>query len=497
MDKCGKQVKTWSSAYPPGQSCYLLPDGTLLRAGNVNNAIFTSGGHGGIIEKFDWSGNVIWSYTVSDSTKCQHHDIKALPNGNVLVIAWELKTNTEAIALGRNPKLVPQTLWSEQILEIQPVGKTGGNVVWEWHLWDHLVQDFDSTKPNFGVVKSNPQLLNINYSASLTNSDWIHINSIDYNPSLDQILLSAHNTDEIWIIDHSTTTAQAATHSGGNSNKGGDLLYRWGNPMAYDIGTTTQLFMQHNAHWIDSGLPYQNQIMVFNNGARNTYSTIEIIEPPVTGYTYNASLPYLPSSSSWSYNAGNTHNFYARNISGAQQLTNGNVLFCDGPSGTFSEIDSIGNLLWNYINPIGNTGIMTQGTKPAQNAVFRCSFYPNSYSGFAGHSLVPNKIIEDTNSLSATCNQATSIDGNRIESDISIYPNPTKGIINILFNCPISENMRMELFNGMGSQLKQISFQRQNTNRFNFNTKPLQAGIYLLKVSSTTGVTSRKFSVEK
>lgn len=59
------------------------------------------------------------------------------------------------------------------------------------------------------------------------------MNGIDYNPVLDQIALSTHNLNEWYIIDHSTTTAEAATSSGGNSGKGGDLLYRWGNPAAY------------------------------------------------------------------------------------------------------------------------------------------------------------------------------------------------------------------------------------------------------------------------
>ena len=172
VDKCGKQVKTWNSAYKPALSVYLLPDGTLLHSGKANNTTFTAGGNGGIIEKIDWNGNVTWTYTVSDALKCQHHDVKVLPNGNVLVIAWESKTNAQAIALGRNPSLVPTTVWSEQILEIQPVGATGGNVVWEWHAWDHLAQDFDATKSNFSAIASNPQLININYNASATEKDY-------------------------------------------------------------------------------------------------------------------------------------------------------------------------------------------------------------------------------------------------------------------------------------------------------------------------------------
>lgn len=166
IDKCGRQVKTWTSAYKPGQSVYFLPDGSIMRPGNVGSTYFNQGGEGGIIEKIDWDGNVTWSYIVSDSVKCQHHDIKVLPNGNVLVIAWEKKTAAEAIALGRDPNLVHANVWSEQILEIQPVGANGGNIVWEWHLWDHLIQDYDAVKPNYGVVASNSQLININYNAS-------------------------------------------------------------------------------------------------------------------------------------------------------------------------------------------------------------------------------------------------------------------------------------------------------------------------------------------
>ena len=160
--------------------------------------------------------------------------------------------------------------------------------------------------------------------------------------------MSSRVLNEIWVIDHSTSSAEAASHTGGNSGKGGDFLFRWGNPLAYNTGTSTQFFGQHNAQWIQTGLPYENQIMVFNNGNGRTggnYSTIEIINPPVDGFNYTSSLPYLPATTSWIYNDGNPNNFYAQLTSGCQQLSNGNVLFCNGPKGTFKEISASGSIL--------------------------------------------------------------------------------------------------------------------------------------------------------
>ena len=78
--------------------------------------------------------------------------------------------------------------------------------------WDHLIQDFDSTLSNYGVISDHPELLDINLVsldlAALGYSDWTHSNSIDYNEELDQILISSRNMHEIYIIDHSTTTEE-------------------------------------------------------------------------------------------------------------------------------------------------------------------------------------------------------------------------------------------------------------------------------------------------
>jgi hypothetical protein len=500
IDRCGKEVKSWTSTYNPGLSCYLLSDGTLLRTGVVQSQSFNAGGHGGVIEKIDWNGNVIWTYFISDATNWQHHDVKALPNGNILVIAWESKTNTQAIAKGRNPLLVPTTLWSEQILEIQPTGATGGNIVWEWHLWDHLIQDFDSTKPDFGAVNTNPQLLNINYNATAGNSDWIHLNSIDYNVALDQILLSSRVLNEIWVIDHSTSSSEAASHTGGNSGKGGDFLFRWGNPLAYNTGTSTQFFGQHNAQWIQTGLPYENQIMVFNNGNGRTggnYSTIEIINPPVDGFNYTSSLPYLPATTSWIYNDGNPNNFYAQLTSGCQQLSNGNVLFCNGPKGTFKEISASGSILWEYINPVSVTGILTQGTTAASNAAFRCTFYPSSYSGFNNQLFSSPTIIENSNSVSSTCTLSTTIDEETIgEEAIFVYPNPAKEFINVEFSGLNYKNISIEITDVFGKVVqKEIS--KNENQMFNLNVSSLAAGYYVLKISSGNSVIQKKIIISE
>lgn len=484
IDKCGRNVHSWTSDYKSGHSSYLLPDGSVMRSGNYSSPIFTAGGTGGIVEKIDWDGNVVWSYVISDSLKCSHHDIKVMPNGNVLVISWEYKSLAESINSGRDSMLVGAAIWSEQILEIEPVGTNGGNIVWEWHAWDHLVQDFDATKPNYGIVDTAFRKVNINFNASV-NPDWLHINGIDYNPDLDQILLSIHGFSEIWIIDHSTTTLEAKTSSGGNSGKGGDLLYRWGNPQAYNNSGTQVLFGQHNPHWIESGLPNENKIMIFNNGINRpggNYSTIDIIAPPVNGFNYDASLPFMPSSYAWQYNAGNTHNMFSGNISGAQQLENGNVFICNGKNGIFLEVNSLGTTLWNYVNPVGVLGIATQGTPLVQNPTFRANLFPATFSGFAGHTLTPGTILEDVNTVSEECITSLSVKELSRENNFVLYPNPTNGKFTLTFDEPSTEVLIMNFTNTLGQIVSTKTVQKGSI-EFSCELEKLSSGIYLLHLN--------------
>ncbi len=152
------------------------------------------------------------------------------------MVAWEYKSAEEAIAAGRDPRLLTQgALWPDTLIEVEPVGSGGAKIVWEWRAWDHLIQDFDPSRDTFGDVAGNPQLIDLNFARDGA-ADWMHLNGIDYHPELDQIVVGSPFLNEIWIIDHSTTTAEAAGHTGGRSGRGGDLLYRHGNPQAYRAG---------------------------------------------------------------------------------------------------------------------------------------------------------------------------------------------------------------------------------------------------------------------
>ena len=106
---------------------------------------------------------MLWDFEYATEEYLAHHDIAVMPNGNILAIAWEAKTEEEVLQAGRKPEFTPKAgLWPDKIIEIKPKGKSGGEIVWEWHIWDHLIQDYDETKDNYGDVAAHPELIDFN-----------------------------------------------------------------------------------------------------------------------------------------------------------------------------------------------------------------------------------------------------------------------------------------------------------------------------------------------
>lgn len=488
IDKCGREINRWTSDYRPWLSAKLMPDGSLIRAG------FIAAGST-VFERFDWNGNVQWSYTISDPSMIQHHDFTVMPNGHILAVMWDIKTPAEAIALGRNPITIGTEFRCEKIIEIEPVGSTEANIVWEWNLWDHLIQEFDETKGNYGVVADHAELVDLNYVDDAGQfTDWLHMNSVDYNPTLDQIMMSAHNMNEIWIIDHSTTTAEAATHTGGNKGKGGDLLWRWGNPRAYKHGNlNTQVFFgQHNAHWINDTLPNAGKILVYNNGVdrpEGNYSTIDMLNVN-SNYPQDNNGRFLPSSLYWQYGVLPADTFYSDILSGVQQLENGGFLVGMGVGGRFFELDANDSINWRYVNPVNGLGPIAQGTTPINNNVFRAYYYAPSYPGLSLFDLTPGAELE-LNPLDTmlcelavdTTDTTTALHTVDVNKQVSIYPNPATDNISIIADGLLYPEFVATLVNPMG----QVVWQRKLTgNKNTIALGNIASGIYVLQLQGST-----------
>ena len=390
IDHLGRKVHTWRLE---GYSIRLT---TLLETGNL--MIFhNKADQSRWIAEVDPASNTVWEYPAADA----HHDFLVLPNGNILLLMRNEITTQEAIAAGADLKQVlPGKSWQYDYLrEIKPTGPDSGEIVWEWSTLDHLVQDHDPDKPNYGPIAGHPRRIDINYAlrhrriGQDSGHDWIHINAIDYNPVFDQIMLSARNFSELWIIDHNTTTEEAAESKG-------DLLYRWGNPRAHSAGSygDQQLFWQHYTHWIPLGLPGAGNTLIFNNGheftglQRNYSSVDEIALPAPEGDAYPRNAGgsvFAPARPQWTH----ITDIYAPYGSGAQRLSNGNTLTCIGNS--LVQVTQDGTTVWKYVNPVPVDGPPAHQGDNAQNAAqCRTPWYPLNYPGLKGMDLTPQGPIE-------------------------------------------------------------------------------------------------------
>lgn len=488
INNCGELMHTWDSGTRlTGNSVELLDNGTLLKASRDNPGpatAITGGGGGQYVELIDWDGNTTWEYEYFDSaTVRMHHDVEMLPNGNVLILAWDLHDYNDCVTSGRRTTQLPDSvIWSEHIIEVDP---TTNQIVWEWWLWDHLIQDYDSTLNNYGVVGDHPELMDINFHGIVTNvglDDWIHANSIAYNPELDQIVMNSRHTCEFYIIDHSTTSQEAAGSSGGTSNMGGDFLFRWGNPWAYDqgFGTDIKLFGAHDVQWIPDSLEGPNKILLFNNGWQRPFgepwSNVMKLELPwndmTNTYDYTPGTAYGPTDHFWDYSdtvnvTPHGTNFYSGYISGAQSIYNGNTLICDGAYGRLFEIDANKEIVWEYYSPIIQGGILNQGDSldpfalGTKNPIFRAQKYRRDYSAFDGREFNGTALpIEGGYPIPYECAGFASLTENPSEG-LRIYPNPASNSLTIKSEKELTGEAI--ICNALGQSILRVSISNQET----------------------------------
>jgi hypothetical protein len=402
IDKDANIAYSWSCPAPANYAIALKDNGNIVRGVRYPSNALNGAAIGGMVHEIDSNNQVVWEFVYSSTTYCSHHDICLMPNGNVLLIAWEVKSISELTQAGFANANTSR--WPTHIVEVQQNG-TGGQIIWEWHMWDHMIQDHDPSKLNYGVVANHPELMDVN-SVSFgggpgggggpSGGDWFHVNGLDYNPQLDQIVFSSRFLSEIFIIDHSTTTAEAAGHTGGNAGKGGDFLYRWGNPSNYGVNVNQTIASAvHDPRWIPAGRPNAGYIQFFNNvGGSGGSSVVDAINPPLNGYNYTLQpgQAYGPSSEDWRHSCIVSHN----GQSASDRMTNGNT-FVNVSNQYMYEVDSNGTQVWAY--PEG----------PAKAFRYECS-HPG-ITALLGNN--PCGLTTSTDELSA--------------QNLSIVPNPTRG----------------------------------------------------------------------
>ncbi|MBL4592749.1 MAG: aryl-sulfate sulfotransferase [Flavobacteriales bacterium] len=448
IDKDYNIAHSWSLALTGNYTVHLKENGNLVRGGTYGSNVLSAPAVSGIIQEFDPSGNLVWEFIYSDATHVSHHDFCVLPNGNVILTAYEVKTPNDLTQAGYDG--ATSNLWPTHFIEVEQNG-SGGQIVWEWHMWDHLVQDFDAGKDNYGVVANSPELMDINAISPgfgpPGSGDWFHINGIDYNPTLDQLVFTSRYASEFYIIDHSTTTAEAASHLGGNAGMGGDFLYRYGNPPNHG-STSPQIIPSavHDPRWIKAGRPNAGFIQFFNNnGGGGSSSTIDAIDPPLSGFNYTSYT--TPTTYDWRHNT----NAYSSGQSAHDRMTNGNT-FVNVSGQYMYEVDASNNVVWQY------------AAGPSKAFRFECDYagiialLGNNPCGLTG--------IEEFSDL-----------------NINVFPNPSKGIFNVT---GISDNINsfsVSVYDVYGKLVMQAN------NEIRIDLTSFDNGVYIVYISNNVGET--------
>jgi len=462
IDNCGEIVNEWGVSRTDLHS-KLLPNGNLLYI--KDNLVY----------EVDWNDNVVLITDHGQPTLDLTYEVIVLPNGNYLCVARRIRTSEFFTTLGYNPALGFPGL-DDSVVEMVP---ETGQIVWEWNISDHIIQDRNNTIANYGILSENPQLLSVD---AISTFDWefnesFMINGMDYNADLDQIVLSIRKISEIVIIDHSTTTAQAKESAGGRYGKGGDILYRWGNPQNYGQGSSADriLYYQHNPNWIEYG-EYEGMLIMHNNGLdrpgtsfNNRYSSAEIIEPVSDGngnYTLVGGVQFFPNRADKSYNRFTTGTeWYSGYTSSTKVLPNGNIYITEGANDRYLEINPAGEVVWEYENQFGTY-------------IFRSEKYSTSYAAFDNKVLQPNSTVEQPSSTYNCTIFTTSIEDIQ---EASLNINVQFDGENILVNSGNEFQFSLMVYDMLGQN---VAVDLKNKTKFTIPTENLNSGIYIVTAMS-------------
>jgi hypothetical protein len=453
-DMKGATMHTWTSTHPVMSHSYLLRDSSVLFPYSVNNPGMSIVQSGGGFQIIKWDGSLAWDFTYAGSSYIPHHDCDFYYSTNNIT---ELPTIITIAATKENT----DGRISEKIVEIKPTGATTAEIIWQWFAYDHSISSGTDSAGLLDLAKGGSG----GPGGPGGGSEWIHANSVHLNPMLNQLVVGSNYFNEFFVIDHSTTTAEAATHKGGKYGKGGDILYRWGNPSNYGCSGTQYLSRPHSACWIQNympgtrqGLPGAGHILSISN---NTKKGFEVTLPGVNGvYPRTAGSAFEPSTPTWTVSIPGL----GSDQGSIQRLPNGNTLICNGMGiGTF-EYDSTGDTIWSL--------------SVSANEFIRYDF------NYLGSTLL------DTGGVASVIACPQALDKKDAFSLISCEA--FQGRQKFVFTQQGASPMELSIFTASG---KEIMRKVIHENTFLWDTKNQSHGLYFAKIAYNNTSVVKKFSL--
>ena len=340
IDMEGRVCHAWRSDEGIGYA-YLMPNGNLLlRTGPAAEEVsFLSrpernllpiGGRtvAGAILELDWDSNVVWEYRYP----LLHHDFERLPNGNTLVLTWEMMPEdlTRQVQGGHESGHGGAGMLGDTVREITP----SGEVVYEWNSWEHL--DVEQDRICFLEGRA----------------EWTHQNTLNVTPEGD-LVVSFRQTDTVGIVDRAS----------------GEFRWKWG---------PGDISHQHNPTMLPNG-----RVLIFDNG------------PHKSGFTHSRVIEVDPATNeiAWEYRGDPPISFYSYHISGSERQPNGNTLICEGAPGRIFEVTPGKQIVWEYVNPfMARSGYGVGGSiSGLGNSVFRAHRYAHDHPALQDKDLDPDR----------------------------------------------------------------------------------------------------------
>lgn len=239
--------------------------------------------------KLDWDSKVLWRSRVES-----HHEVTLLPDGSFLTVIRD------------------QRKYRSYDVNFDGIANVGGSgeVLFAWKAFEHLDE----------IRKFHPESLIEKLAVTSDDHyDYYHINTIKILPAnvneksdkrfqSGNLLTCFRNVNLIAILDKDTK----------------QIVWNWG-PGVVD--------WPHAPTFLQNG-----HILIFDNGFHRGYTRVIEMDPVIGKIV-------------WEYKGDPPKSFFSDYRGGAQRLPNGNTLICEGAAGHVFEVDSRGQIVWEYWNP--------------------------------------------------------------------------------------------------------------------------------------------------